>query len=64
MTRPEDFTILVVDDEPDVVLYLKTLLEDAGFNVMTAADGNEAEETGFYIPRPGDAPQVRNPFLL
>jgi CheY-like chemotaxis protein len=44
MTKPEDFTILVVDDEPDVVLYLKTLLEDSGFNVMTAADGNEALE--------------------
>jgi len=44
MTRPEDFTILVVDDEPDVVIYLKTLLEDTGFNVQTAADGNEALE--------------------
>jgi CheY-like chemotaxis protein len=44
MPRPEDKTILVVDDEPDVVIYLKTLLEDAGFQVVTASDGNEALE--------------------
>jgi len=44
MPKPQDMTILVVDDEPDVVIYLKTLLEDAGFNVLTAADGNEALE--------------------
>jgi CheY-like chemotaxis protein len=42
MARPEEKTILVVDDEPDVVLYLKTVLEDAGFRVLTAANGNEA----------------------
>lgn len=44
MARPEDFTVLVVDDEPDVVIYLRTLLEDAGFNVVTASEGNEALE--------------------
>jgi CheY-like chemotaxis protein len=44
MPKPEDFTILVVDDEPDVVLYLRTLLEDAFFNVATAADGKKAME--------------------
>ncbi len=44
MPRPQDMTILVVDDEPDVVIYLKTLLEDEGFSVLTAADGNEALE--------------------
>jgi CheY-like chemotaxis protein len=42
MPKPQDMTILVVDDEPGVVIYLKTLLEDAGFTVVTAADGNEA----------------------
>lgn len=42
MARAEDMTILVVDDEPDVRDYLKTVLEDAGFNVVTAADGQEA----------------------
>jgi CheY-like chemotaxis protein len=42
MARPEDKTILVVDDEPDVRQYLRTILEDAGFTVVTAADGEEA----------------------
>jgi CheY-like chemotaxis protein len=44
MTRPEDKTILVVDDEEDIREYLSTVLEDAGFNVVTAADGQEALE--------------------
>jgi len=42
MARPEDKTILVVDDEPGVRQYLKSVLEDARFNVLTAADGEEA----------------------
>ena len=36
MVRPEDKTILVVDDEPNVRQYLTTILEDAGFNVVAA----------------------------
>lgn len=36
--------ILVVDDEPDVRGYLRTALEDEGFEVETAADGAEALE--------------------
>jgi two-component system alkaline phosphatase synthesis response regulator PhoP len=44
MERPEDKTILVVDDEPDVRGYLKMILEDAGFRVVTAGDGEEALE--------------------
>jgi two-component system alkaline phosphatase synthesis response regulator PhoP len=42
MARAEDKTILVVDDEPNVREYLAALLEDAGFKVITAADGEEA----------------------
>ncbi len=42
MARPEEKTILVVDDEPDVLIFLQSALEDAGFNVLTASDGNEA----------------------
>jgi len=34
-------TILVVDDEPDVVSYLTTLLLDNGYLVNTAASGKE-----------------------
>jgi CheY-like chemotaxis protein len=44
MARPEDKTVLVVDDEQDVRDYLSMALEDAGFNVVTAANGNEALE--------------------
>jgi CheY-like chemotaxis protein len=44
MTRPEDKTILVVDDEEDIREFLSTVLEDVGFNVVTAADGVEALE--------------------
>jgi len=42
MARAEDKTILIVDDEPDVRQYLKAILEDARFRVLTAADGEEA----------------------
>ena len=44
MARPEEKTVLVVDDEPDIVVYLSTTLEDAGFHVLTAGDGQEALE--------------------
>ncbi len=42
MARPEDKTVLVVDDEEDVREYLSTVLEDCGLRVLTAADGAEA----------------------
>ncbi len=35
-------TVLVVDDEPDIRMFLKTILEDAGFNVTTADNGKHA----------------------
>jgi len=38
----EGKTVLVIDDEPNVRMYLQTVLEDAGMNVQTAANGNEA----------------------
>jgi CheY-like chemotaxis protein len=44
MARPEDKTVLVVDDEEDVREYFAMALEDAGFNVLRAANGNEALE--------------------
>jgi CheY-like chemotaxis protein len=34
-------TILVIDDEKDEVAYFSTFLEDHGYNVFTAGDGNE-----------------------
>lgn len=36
--------VLVVDDEPDVRLYLRTLLVENGFQVREAADAEEAME--------------------
>ncbi len=33
--------ILVIDDEPDMVTFLSTLLEDNGYGVVTAVDGEE-----------------------
>lgn len=42
MARAEDKTVLVVDDEPNVRDYLRMVLEDAGFHVVTAGDGEEA----------------------
>jgi len=36
--------ILVIDDDPDVVEYLTTLLEDNGFTVCSANDGEAGVE--------------------
>jgi len=44
MAQAEDKLILVVDDEPDVRQYLEMVLKDAGFQVVTAGDGEEAME--------------------
>lgn len=44
MARVEDKLILIVEDEPDVRIFLQTILEDAGFKVMTAGDGEEGWE--------------------
>jgi CheY-like chemotaxis protein len=37
-------TILIVDDEPDIVSYLEMILQDNGFATLVAVDGNEALE--------------------
>ena len=34
--------ILIVDDEPDVVSYLEMILQDNGYETLTAGNGNEA----------------------
>ncbi|PPE69439.1 response regulator [Caldimonas thermodepolymerans] len=38
-------TILIVDDEPNIVISLEYLLEQAGYRVLVARDGQEALET-------------------
>jgi Fe-S oxidoreductase/CheY-like chemotaxis protein len=40
--RLKGFKILVVDDEPDILTFLSTVLEDQGATVIQAADGEEA----------------------
>ena len=37
-------TVLVVDDEPDVVTFISTVLQDNGYDTVTAADGVQALE--------------------
>jgi CheY-like chemotaxis protein len=44
MRKPSDVTVLVVDDDPDVVTFLTSVLEDAGFNVAAATNGLAALE--------------------
>ncbi len=36
------YKILVVDDEPDILTFLSTVLEDQGANVIQASDGEQA----------------------
>jgi CheY-like chemotaxis protein len=36
--------ILIVDDDPDVVLFLSTILQDHGFETIEAPDGREGLE--------------------
>ena len=33
--------ILVIDDEADTVVYLETLLQDNGYDTVSASDGQE-----------------------
>jgi CheY-like chemotaxis protein len=33
--------IIVIDDDPDIVTFLSTLLEDNGYDYVTAGDGQE-----------------------
>lgn len=39
MTTPK--TLLLIDDEKDIVLMLKTILEEAGYRILTAFNGEE-----------------------
>ena len=45
--------ILIIDDEPDIVIYLKVLLENNGYSVVTASNGQE----GFDLAR-AEAPDL------
>ncbi len=45
MDRGGDETILVVDDRPELAELARSMLEDVGYEVVTAANGREALET-------------------
>ncbi len=38
----KEIKVLIVEDEPDVRLYLQTILENVGFSVQTATNGKQA----------------------
>ena len=51
MTTSGDAKVLIVDDEPNIVLALEFLLEREGYQVKKAYDGQQALETlGTFIP--------------
>jgi CheY-like chemotaxis protein len=41
-TETSHWTVLVVDDDPDVRQYAASVLDEAGYRVLTAADGGSA----------------------
>ena len=44
MASAQDRTILIVDDEPDIVNLTEKFLELGGFNTLTCSNGKEAME--------------------
>ena len=40
----QEKTILIVDDDPDIVESTRVVLESAGYRVMTASNGSEATD--------------------
>ncbi len=46
MSEEKKKQVLVIDDEPDVATYLAMLLEDNGYETVTAANGIEGSIQG------------------
>jgi CheY-like chemotaxis protein len=40
----DKLTVLVVDDEPDAVEFVRAVMEDAGYAVLSASNGAECKE--------------------
>ena len=43
-------TVLVVDDEPEIVVLMSDFLRAEGYQVLTASDGNEALAVLHIVP--------------
>jgi CheY-like chemotaxis protein len=43
MAAEGKYTVLVVDDEPDAVEFVRAIMEDAGYEVMSASNGEECK---------------------
>ncbi len=43
-SQPDKKKVLVLDDEPHVVTYLQTLLQDNGYETVSASNGREGME--------------------
>ena len=46
----QEFKVLVVDDEPDIVRYLEHVLHRLGYRTASAGDGGEAVEKALNDP--------------
>jgi CheY-like chemotaxis protein len=46
----QEFKVLVVDDEPDIVRYLEHVLHRLGYRTASAGDGGEAIEKALNDP--------------
>ncbi|NQT86644.1 response regulator [bacterium] len=44
MAAPRKQTVLVVDDEPDIIEFVRVIMEDAGIEVQSASSGAECLE--------------------
>lgn len=54
MTRDSRPTVLVVDDEPELVALVTRMLEPDGYQIVTATSGGEALEISAFRTRPID----------
>ena len=52
--QPRGRCILVIDDDPQIPLVVREILEDEGYTVLTASDGREALDVIDHAPGPPD----------
>ena len=52
--------ILIVDDDPDIVLFLSTVLQDRGYHTIDAPNGQEGLDPGGVFIFPGYCSAIRS----